>query len=77
MPEGIALGSEGERKLQLHGYLGNDHFISLKQLSITLHGNGMEDDSPHAVWSITPSFQAPNGWTLDKPPLFPNPFARC
>jgi hypothetical protein len=57
MSGGITLGSEGDRKMQVFGYLVKNHFTWVRKLSITLHVHEMDHDSPRGPWSITPSFR--------------------
>jgi hypothetical protein len=81
MSGGVTLGSEGDGKMQVHGYLAEGHFPYLKKSGRTFHVNGMDRGSPLPFAASLPHFSdhplATNGWTLDNFPLFPNPFAGC
>jgi hypothetical protein len=50
---GIALGRDGDRKMDVRGYFVNGRFASLKKLSTTLHVNEIDRGPPRAVWSLT------------------------
>jgi hypothetical protein len=73
---GMTLGSEGEGKIQVRGYLVNENMTCLKNMSITLHVNRIDRGSPMPFGKKFPASNdhplRTNGQTHDKVPQLPN-----